>query len=57
MKTFPNDPCPCGSGKKYKKCCDRIVITEVPKISKEESKKQLAALLGIAAMLEKGGKK
>ena len=20
-KTFPNDPCPCGSGKKYKKCC------------------------------------
>ncbi|MCQ2428437.1 MAG: SEC-C domain-containing protein [Clostridia bacterium] len=17
----PNDPCPCGSGKKYKKCC------------------------------------
>lgn len=20
-KIFPNDPCPCGSGKKYKKCC------------------------------------
>lgn len=20
-KTYPNDPCPCGSGKKYKKCC------------------------------------
>ncbi|MGB2726911.1 MAG: SEC-C metal-binding domain-containing protein [Halobacteriota archaeon] len=20
-----NDPCPCGSGKKYKKCCGRIV--------------------------------
>ena len=20
-KTGPNDPCPCGSGKKYKKCC------------------------------------
>jgi len=20
-KTQPNDPCPCGSGKKYKKCC------------------------------------
>ena len=19
----PNDPCPCGSGKKYKKCCGR----------------------------------
>lgn len=21
MKTRPNDPCPCGSGKKFKKCC------------------------------------
>ena len=21
MKIRPNDPCPCGSGKKYKKCC------------------------------------
>ena len=20
-KTYRNDPCPCGSGKKYKKCC------------------------------------
>jgi preprotein translocase subunit SecA len=20
-KPRPNDPCPCGSGKKYKKCC------------------------------------
>ncbi|MDD5935184.1 MAG: SEC-C domain-containing protein [Clostridiales bacterium] len=22
-KIYPNDPCPCGSGKKYKKCCAR----------------------------------
>ena len=21
VKTKPNDPCPCGSGKKYKRCC------------------------------------
>jgi hypothetical protein len=21
MKTGRNDPCPCGSGKKFKKCC------------------------------------
>jgi hypothetical protein len=21
MKTGRNDPCPCGSGKKYKRCC------------------------------------
>ena len=22
-QVYPNDPCPCGSGKKYKKCCGR----------------------------------
>ena len=24
-KVYPNDPCPCGSGKKYKQCCGRRV--------------------------------
>jgi hypothetical protein len=23
MKTNRNDPCPCGSGKKYKNCCEQ----------------------------------
>ena len=23
-KVYPNDPCPCGSGKKYKNCCGRM---------------------------------
>ncbi|MHC4250301.1 MAG: SEC-C metal-binding domain-containing protein [Planctomycetota bacterium] len=23
-KLGPNDPCPCGSGRKYKKCCKRM---------------------------------
>lgn len=23
VKVYPNDPCPCGSGKKYKKCCGK----------------------------------
>lgn len=22
-KIYPNDPCPCGSGTKYKRCCGR----------------------------------
>ena len=22
-KVYPNDPCPCGSGMKYKQCCGR----------------------------------
>jgi preprotein translocase subunit SecA len=24
QKIYPNDPCPCGSGKKYKQCCGRL---------------------------------
>lgn len=28
-KVGRNDPCPCGSGKKYKKCCGKL-ITAVP---------------------------
>lgn len=23
LKIYPNEPCPCGSGKKYKKCCGK----------------------------------
>ena len=23
-RVYPNDPCPCGSGKKYKQCCGRL---------------------------------
>lgn len=26
VKIYPNDPCPCGSGKKYKKCCGRNAV-------------------------------
>ena len=26
QKIYPNDPCPCGSGKKYKQCCGRKPI-------------------------------
>ena len=25
-KVYPHDPCPCGSGKKYKQCCGRKVV-------------------------------
>ena len=28
-KVYPNDPCPCGSGKKYKQCCG-LDETEIP---------------------------
>jgi hypothetical protein len=36
MKTGRNDPCPCGSGKKYKKCC-LSVAEQLPKVSGESS--------------------
>lgn len=36
MKTSRNDPCPCGSGKKYKKCCLTETYTG---IGREESAK------------------
>ena len=29
MKIYPNDLCPCGSGKKYKKCCMQKTPTQI----------------------------
>ena len=31
-----NDPCPCGSGKKYKKCCRLVVESETAQLSRSE---------------------
>ncbi len=33
VKVARNEPCPCGSGKKYKKCC---LETEISEAQKEE---------------------
>ena len=33
MKIGRNDPCPCGSGKKYKACCLKMPTTAKKKIS------------------------
>ncbi len=47
VKTGRNDPCPCGSGKKYKKCCqDRF---EAPSASQAMRKNSEAAALNIPA--------
>jgi hypothetical protein len=39
MKEKPgrNDPCPCGSGKKFKKCCDGKLLGNRYKVSKINS--------------------
>ena len=38
-KVGPNDPCPCGSGKKYKKCCRNKPGQRDMKVSKVASPK------------------
>ena len=37
-KVGPNQPCPCGSGKKYKKCCARIAESGAAQLSHSERK-------------------
>lgn len=37
IKIGRNDPCPCGSGKKYKKCCIEKTLTQV--VAQREAKK------------------
>jgi len=37
-KTEPNQPCPCGSGKKYKKCCSLIGKSGTAQLSFSERK-------------------
>jgi hypothetical protein len=39
MKIGRNDPCPCGSGKKYKKCCLSETYTETGR--EDSTKKRL----------------
>jgi hypothetical protein len=36
-KTGRNDPCPCGSGKKFKKCCERKMLGKRFMIKKLDS--------------------
>jgi hypothetical protein len=48
MSTGRNDPCPCGSGKKYKKCCGSIPPAEV------EQARESAALRLSQAIAYKG---
>jgi tetratricopeptide (TPR) repeat protein len=44
-KVGRNDPCPCGSGKKYKKCCGREVTTErQPSFDRRVMERDLLAL-------------
>lgn len=47
MKVGRNDPCPCGSGKKYKKCCmEKDNIIQLNKILEERFYEQKEQLVG-----------
>lgn len=35
-----NDPCPCGSGKKYKKCCERVVAFQTAELLREDRERK-----------------
>lgn len=45
MKIGRNDPCPCGSGLKYKKCCADKLEEDAPSTAQEEFREQLRELL------------
>jgi len=36
-----NEPCPCGSGKKYKKCCERVVALSAAEKAREQRDRSL----------------
>lgn len=43
-KVGRNDPCPCGSGRKYKECHEKEGSTYLEKLAREEDKKRLKVL-------------
>lgn len=47
-----NDPCPCGSGLKFKKCCFNKSLTVAPSYRREERDSALAKLVRFAARAE-----
>jgi hypothetical protein len=54
MKPGRNDPCPCGSGKKFKKCCLGSGSYDDPFISWLRRTPREAAVSGVAALLFHG---
>lgn len=54
-KPAANKPCPCGSGKKYKKCCFRTEKAKKDEKKKEkkpldrEQSKKVAKILGMTS--------
>ena len=43
MKIYPNDPCPCGSGKIYKNCCGKTYRIESKEMEEKGTREQEAS--------------
>lgn len=55
MKTGRNDPCPCGSGKKYKKCCmDLSGDACFPKAFDKSNRKRSDDIIPVDAVIDYG---
>ncbi len=54
-----NDPCPCGSGRKYKKCCERVIALQSAKRGREalDAKIKSALLTRMNTWFERNGGK
>lgn len=48
-----NDPCPCGSGKKYKKCCALKTTLERRVVSKVDSVEAQAGIGRVSGLLSR----
>ncbi len=49
MKTGRNDPCPCGSGKKYKHCCLSVARAVNDELSDLLSEQEFDSIEGMQA--------
>ena len=57
MKVGRNDPCPCGSGKKFKKCCEKKPGIERHTFSNLNVEKSSPGLGKISTLVAKSIKK
>ena len=54
-KTSRNDPCPCGSGKKFKKCCEHLMLGgrfKVEKLAPESAPPQIQKTLRLTSLFQ-----
>ena len=49
-----NEPCPCGSGKKFKKCCERLMIAGRFRAEKidNQSSSQIQKTVGMTSLFK-----